>query len=94
VRELRNLVEAALATGESPQAQRSVSSASSASVIDDVLDARYREARDSVLGVFERRYLQRLLERAGDNVSQAARIAEMDRSHLTSLLRRHGFRTR
>ena len=88
VRELRNLVEAALATGEAPR----VSQAGSASNAAGSLDETYRQARDGVLAEFEKRYLVRLLERCEDNVSLAARVAEMDRSHLTLLLQKHGLR--
>ncbi|MBA2544068.1 MAG: hypothetical protein H0V17_30775, partial [Deltaproteobacteria bacterium] len=39
-----------------------------------------------LLDHFEAQYLDALLERAGGNVSQAARIAKMTRSHLSELL--------
>ena len=42
-----------------------------------------------VLHDFEASYLGALLERTRGNVSQAAREARMDRSHLIDLLQRH-----
>jgi DNA-binding NtrC family response regulator len=41
---------------------------------------------------FEFAYLSRLLAEANGNVSQAARVAKMDRSHLIDLLHRHGLK--
>jgi DNA-binding NtrC family response regulator len=90
VRELRNYVEAVVATGEGtlldapgePQRPQS----------DDVTDLPYKEARRRVVQAFERAYLSRLVERADGNVSKAARMGKMDRSHLSELLRRHGLR--
>jgi len=38
---------------------------------------------------FERQYLEALLHRAGQNVSKAAREAEMDRAYLIQLLKKH-----
>ena len=49
----------------------------------------YKDARAALLRDFERGYLVRLLAEAGGNVSQAARVAKMDRSHLIDLLHRH-----
>lgn len=91
VRELRNVVEAALAMGEPPELTAS-GAAPAADAIGALLDTPYREARASLLGDFEKRYLVRLLERSNNNVSQAARLARMDRSHLIDLLTRHGIR--
>ena len=92
VRELRNLVEATLATGESLPPIASQAAAVTAD--DDAFGVDYtigyKEARAALLHDFEQRYLTRLLERAGGNVSQAARDADMTRSHLFELLRKHG----
>jgi DNA-binding NtrC family response regulator len=89
VRELRNVVETALAMGRlevegedhgevggsAPQAQPS-----------------YREARAEAIARFERTYLSALIESTGSNASEAARRAKMDRPHLLALLRKHGLR--
>jgi DNA-binding NtrC family response regulator len=96
VRELRNLVEAALATGESPIGSKDPESgtASTGDVVEAVLADPYRTAREKVLQHFELRYLQTLLARCGGNLSQAARVAGMDRSHLTDLVAKHRLRQR
>src|SRR4029077_14920765 len=52
----------------------------------------YKDQRAAVVRDFERAYLTRLMAQAGGNVSQAARIAKMDRSHLIDLLHRHGLK--
>lgn len=93
VRELRNFVEAALATGETP-VDVGVTLAAGADVIEAVLHDSYRVARDTVLRRFEVRYLASLLERCDGNLSQAARVAAMDRSHLTELVGKHRLRGR
>lgn len=56
---------------------------------DNIFDLPYREARGQVLGVFEAKFLQRLLEKTRGNVSAAAREAKMDRSYLIKLLKKH-----
>lgn len=55
-----------------------------------LFDLPYRQARALVLRAFESGFLSRLVERAGGNVSAAARSAEMDRSYLIKLLKRRG----
>ena len=68
-------------------------SPSQASLLDpDVPLGPYKDARAAVVREFERAYLTRLLREADGNVSQAARVAKMDRSHLIDLLQRHGLK--
>jgi DNA-binding NtrC family response regulator len=50
----------------------------------------YHAARDRLLSAFERRYLTRLVQQAGGNMSKAARIAGVDRTTLYRLMERHG----
>jgi hypothetical protein len=53
---------------------------------------RFKDARRRVLDDFERRYAARLIDRAGGNVSKAARSGRMDRTYLIDLLYRHGLK--
>jgi DNA-binding NtrC family response regulator len=97
VRELRNVVEATLALGSPPPPLSEPPGASSPPRGEEILsrdtfEAPYKDARDSVLREFERRYLTYWLDRAGGNVARASRMCRMDRSHLFQLLRRHGIR--
>jgi DNA-binding NtrC family response regulator len=93
VRELRNLIESTLAMGEAPAlGPATTPAADPGDPFADVLQRSYKDARRELLERFERRYLEALLVRAGGNVSQAARLAMMDRSYLIELLRRHGVR--
>jgi DNA-binding NtrC family response regulator len=55
-------------------------------------DLSYKEARDMAIGTFERRYFERLLRRADGNISEAARLAGLDRSNLRRTLTRLGLR--
>ncbi|MEM9196062.1 MAG: hypothetical protein AAGF12_43255 [Myxococcota bacterium] len=52
----------------------------------------YRDARASALERFEKDYLSAVVERCGTKASAAARLAQMDRNYLVSLLRKHGLR--
>jgi DNA-binding NtrC family response regulator len=55
-------------------------------------DQPFRKARDIALGDFERRYFTRLLRRTEGNLSEAARLAGLDRSNLRRALGRLGMR--
>jgi DNA-binding NtrC family response regulator len=90
VRELRNTIEALLAMGELPESH--YVAATGSTVVAGSLPPTYKKARDSVLAAFERAYLPELLRRTQNNVAKAAREADMDRSHLIDLLRRHGLK--
>jgi DNA-binding NtrC family response regulator len=83
VRELRNLVEATVAMGEAPPLMEQPRDS------DPLMSLPYKQARAKLLHDFEARYLKQMIERAGGNVSRAAREARMDRSHLIDLLERH-----
>ncbi len=58
--------------------------------VEVLSDLPYLEARRSAMHAFELRYLGALLRKAAGNVSEAARLAGMDRSNLRRLLRQHG----
>src|SRR5205807_2280559 len=54
--------------------------ANPASLISTLLEESYHAARDRVIAQFERQYLTWLVNRAGGNMSKAARIAGVDRT--------------
>jgi len=58
--------------------------------ISTALGESYHAARDRVIAQFERQYLTWLINRAGGNMSKAARIAGVDRTTLYRLMERHG----
>jgi DNA-binding NtrC family response regulator len=87
VRELRNVVESALAMGTISLEAEHVEDLSSGDAI-----VPYREARAQVLAAFEREYLARILRLTEGNVAAAARTANMARQYLVSLLKKHDLR--
>ncbi|MFO0571608.1 MAG: sigma 54-dependent Fis family transcriptional regulator [Polyangiaceae bacterium] len=95
VRELRNFVQGTLAMGE-PLPLREHGGAPDGGEVARVFarfaELPYGEARSRLLADFEAHYLEQLLERNQGNVARAARAAEMARSHLNDLLRRHKLR--
>ena len=95
VRELRNFVDAALAMGVAPRLEGELSSTPGlvAEVsLRNLTTENYHETRDRVLSAFEKLYLPHLLERTRGNVALASREANMDRSYLIQLLKKHGLK--
>ena len=96
VRELRNIVDRALAL--SPGAASFADLRLSVSLTpagDEVglairTDLPYVQAKQAILDNFEVRYLRDVLARSQGNISAAARASGLDRKHLRNLLRRHG----
>jgi DNA-binding NtrC family response regulator len=57
-----------------------------------IMNDAYHIAKDKLVAHFEKEYLQRLVVRAGGNMSKAARLASIDRTTLYRLMEKHGFR--
>jgi DNA-binding NtrC family response regulator len=97
VRELRNVIERALALGADPgmlvaplggaEPQKGVQ-------LRDAIEfepgVSFRDTKEKWNELFERRYLTWLIKRADGNISKAARDADMDRKYLHKLLRKYG----
>lgn len=63
-------------------------------LISDFNDLPYSLARSRVLEHFDRQYLSGLMNHAGGNVTQAARVAGKERRALGKLLKKHGLNGR
>jgi DNA-binding NtrC family response regulator len=91
VRELRNHLERCIVLRSldvSTLPLASTPEPAGATGADD--DRPYAHARQLALDEFERRYVARLLERAGGRVADAARKAGLNRTYLSRLMARHG----
>jgi DNA-binding NtrC family response regulator len=88
VRELRNYLERCLALREQMPIDESPSDAAPAIDVRQTL----RSAREACVRAFEHRYLAALLRAHDNNVSAAARAADIDRPYLYRLLARHQLR--
>jgi len=93
IRELRNYLERCVALRDfaPPKAADSIS-ASPESAVN--IGQPLREARESWVSAFEKRYLEELLRVHENRVSAAARAAGVDRIYFYRLLWKHGLRTR
>ncbi|MGE0790008.1 MAG: sigma 54-interacting transcriptional regulator [Sandaracinaceae bacterium] len=90
VRELRNVLARAAVLGEATPTLGTPRAAPSDDFDD--LDLGWSEARERALAAFERRWLERLMERHGQRVSHAAEAAGVARQYLHRLLVRHGLK--
>jgi DNA-binding NtrC family response regulator len=96
-RELRNVVERALALGSLDEQPSFVATPGKPAAPDEAdLSALrplpYKVARARLLDGFERDYLGALLQRHQGNLTQSARAAEIDRVYLLRLLDKHDMR--
>jgi DNA-binding NtrC family response regulator len=98
VRELQNVIEhlAVLAEPGEPIRPVDIPFHEASSVLApreepaaSLLEEGYYSARDRLVADFERTYFSRLVDRAGGNMSKAARLANVDRKTLYRLMERH-----
>ncbi|MBU1107265.1 MAG: sigma-54 dependent transcriptional regulator [Candidatus Riflebacteria bacterium] len=89
VRELQNLIEKVIILEDENVFQNDSNKFSMRSrlenekfIEDGMLAMKYKEAKDLLLKTFERKYFEGLLDKAGGNMSEAARIAGMHRKNL------------
>ncbi len=93
VRELRNYVERCLALAEHAPLDAEAAPRESGSNVPEIdTKLTLKVARDRWVGIFERAYLDRLLEENGGNVTAAARAAGVDRIHFYRLLWKNGLK--
>jgi DNA-binding NtrC family response regulator len=100
VRELRNVITRAVALAGPDDDFQSLPFVLRPTMAapDDVpsfkADRPFHDAKDALVARFEREYLGDLVQKAGGNLSQAARIAGLERKFLYKLLERAGLRTK
>ncbi len=98
VRELRNVITRAVALAGPDDDFHSLPlvlrpTAAAPEAVTARADRPFHEAKDEIVAKFEREYLTDLVQKAGGNLSQAARIAGLERKFLYKLLERAGLRT-
>jgi two-component system response regulator GlrR len=93
VRELRNFVERALAGDlQLEQTDGAPSSARPSVTPASLVELPFKEAREKMLEIFVREYIEAMLQRCHGNVSEAARTAGIDRTYVHRLVARHGLK--
>ncbi len=101
VRELENLIKRAvlLAPGDriTPSDLKDYVNSTFSSVPDlfsVYLEKPYNQAKRELVTFFSRRYLENLLLKTGGNVTQAARLAGLERQAFQRLMRQYGLRSK
>jgi DNA-binding NtrC family response regulator len=54
----------------------------------------FKQAKNQLVGHFEKDYIEKLLERNEGNISRAAREAQIERAYLQRLVRKHDLNRR
>jgi DNA-binding NtrC family response regulator len=103
VRELRNVVSHLLAFSEEPLIQADqlpawlrerVTQVPPPRFDDKLAHLSFKDAKDQLLATFERGYLEAMLQRAGGNISKAARRSGLHRKSIERLIKKHGINPR
>ncbi|MBM4391909.1 MAG: sigma 54-dependent Fis family transcriptional regulator [Deltaproteobacteria bacterium] len=108
VRELNNVVERAIPFCDGPLVNMAAlpaslraagavlpqASAAAGVKVEANSDVPFKDAKELLIEAFERAYLVELIEKHDQNVSKAARAADMDRKSITRLLKKHGIKYR
>lgn len=90
-RELKNAVLAYLAIGVLPEADVAPSGLLEMALRQAIdLDEPYQDQKERITALFSRIYFEALLDKAGGNQSEAARIGGVERSYLRKLLEKFG----
>jgi DNA-binding NtrC family response regulator len=91
VRELRNAVEKVLVLGDLGTDETEATPLPPPAPLPASFDGSvsFKMAKEEAVSAWEQAYLASLLRHAKGNLSQAARVVQMDRSHLRELLRRY-----
>jgi DNA-binding NtrC family response regulator len=91
VRELRNVVQAWAALGAIPEPAR-VREGELERLLADRVDVSvpYAEQKEQIVELFTKVYLQSLLASTAGNQTQAAKLAELDRTYLGRLVVKFG----
>ncbi len=104
VRELRNVLERAVVLGELPSGDERPGTPSTRSTDDEAPapsggvsfavdpEVPFKVAKAELVNQYERAYLEALMPTHAQNITRAARAAEIDRVYLLRLLDRHGLR--
>jgi transcriptional regulator with GAF, ATPase, and Fis domain len=96
IRELRNAIERAVSLAKQPgltfdELQFDIGHVGLEVTAPQInFNLPFKEAKAAAVERFEAEYLAVLMKGSGNNLSRAARSAELDRGYLRNLLRRHG----
>jgi DNA-binding NtrC family response regulator len=98
VRELQNVIEHLAVLAEAGQPiqphdipfyENGTGESADATIPPSLFEEGYHAAREKLVSNFEKAYLSRIVDRAGGNMSKAARLASVDRTTLYRLIERY-----